>query len=883
MSAYDCFTPVLDLLSGRGGRRRNRGAQALTSNGESGATEAATLPLTAHGEAGRGGAEGAPSEAAQLAIQNHTERVQKARIEELEARVSATLHAAVARSQRIAELEEEVRQGKKNEIRIRELELAVQETAREASARAERVRALEAELAHNGGLNNDPAANAALQDAMRTAKELLGTREDLMLDNGTIMTLREAVDEVQLSRAGVSAPIADLIGKLVVALKWPMALRERLAIAEQTVNDQKRIQDDTLKELHGMQQQKALDETGLRKAEAEVNDLRQQLAKAREVTEDAVTKLKSLETASHVEEMQLLQKQRALEATRREEAEARTRDLEARLVDANKAIAASEARNLSLLDEARTEGMQEFQRQREENEEGRRQAEEQAFALRAMLGDAQQQLDESVARQKLLREAHEEEVRRLRKQHQEIEAKKQQSEADVRQLKERLTHAESRATRLSMEQQEALDSVVKPFQEDVRKLREQHDDSEQKRREVEHEAKELKKRLQAAEKSIEYAEKQSRADAVRSDEITRDLQNRLNAAEVAAQATASQQRALLGEVHEEELTKLQKRRAAAEQEKERALQQAAELRTHLVNVEQAAAEAATRQKIALHQQHDDELKALQKKQAAAEASKDLAELQARELRQRLAAAESATNQVGAAREDAPTAAPATGVPISRRPVATSGSLGVPASPGTGPTSSFDSAAADSLSHWLAAADQAAEKLKETQTAADRPDFPRFIPTHQVAETKLELDHRLAAAERALGSVKTSVNVSRDDAAPHSSPLRSVEMRSSNPGALGPRLGGSSNFSRAKASPHSRQGIGSSSAIATPVSTASRAGYRQPPSAAATRLSAAGPATAPGPVYGATAPGASRGTPTVALRAGQPSPKTTTRPLYNGGR
>merc|ERR1740123_1806878 len=125
------------------------------------------------------------------------------RIQELESRVTATLHAAVDRSKRIKELELCVEEGKARDQRIKELEEAVEETMEEANARGDRILELENILASRGGLS-DATASAVLQDAMNFAEQMLENREEeLSLDGPGSECLKEAVDAVKRSKPQV--------------------------------------------------------------------------------------------------------------------------------------------------------------------------------------------------------------------------------------------------------------------------------------------------------------------------------------------------------------------------------------------------------------------------------------------------------------------------------------------------------------------------------------------------------------------------------------------------------------------------------------------------------------------------------------------------------
>jgi len=146
-------------------------------------------------------------------------------------------------------LEAIVDKGRQRDQRIKELEVAMDKCAREATARAEHIKDLEDAIAKQRE-SDDPAASAVLQDAMTFADQMLSSREELVVDSRSVLQLRESVDQIRRVQPKVEAPVAELINRLVTALRWPLALRQRLAKAEQEVKEHRAIQDAKEKETH---------------------------------------------------------------------------------------------------------------------------------------------------------------------------------------------------------------------------------------------------------------------------------------------------------------------------------------------------------------------------------------------------------------------------------------------------------------------------------------------------------------------------------------------------------------------------------------------------------------------------------------------------------
>lgn len=317
---------------------------------------------------------------ASLCQASHVQRVQSARISELEARVAATLRAAVDRATRIRDLEVTVEQAKGRDDRIKELETLVQETTHEVEASQERIRQLEVALAGREGA--DPAAQAILDDAMRFAEQMLEGKEDLAIDGKSARLLQEAIMSVQKSRPDIDQPVAELISRLVSAMRFPLILRQRLANAEQTVKEQKEIQDQTRGELRELRHRHELDSLAKEQAEGEARTLRRQLALAEEAAQEANTRLQALE----MDELTGRKGRNVLEDVQRTQAEAE--QLRNGLANAEASLKESQARLAAIPVVPSDQELAALQRRHEEAEKLREAAEERASKLGKQLADA---------------------------------------------------------------------------------------------------------------------------------------------------------------------------------------------------------------------------------------------------------------------------------------------------------------------------------------------------------------------------------------------------------------------------------------------------------------------------------------------------------------
>lgn len=626
-----------------------------------------TLRLSTEEEAQRWAAE--LRDAAQLASRVHlrsaasVSQVQRAhgeRVAQLEARVSATLHAAMARTHRINELEAVVAQGKARETRIRELEVAVEATAREAIQRAERVRELENALLDKGVNPADCASAALLEDTMRLAEQVLGSREEVVLDGGTVQGIREAVEEVRRKRPAVTEPVADLVGKLVTGLRWPLALRDRLARAEDTIKEQKAVQNATESELRELITKHDAESTKRMSAETEVAALKGQLAIAETAAMDAVDRLKCLEAETRVEEMRMLRDQRNVDAEKLKDAESEASELRRRLEDADRFAVEAQERQRELHDDAREEALHV---QAADLQQERLEAEAEAKALRERLGDAEAALDEAVDRQQISEKAYREELQ---------------------ELKQSCATAQEQRARIAVESEgidEALRSGEGGDASELALLREQRAETESKLRGAESRARELEHLLAEAEESLDLNSDRGRAELQERHqqemlalhaEAVEAVQLKDQAAEEARRysqmvETATQQRDELHEKHrtvEDSLRFMKDRHNTAEAERDLARQQTQELRRRLVDAEQGASKSKEDQRRALKEgsheedlrdthaeQQDIQLQDLHNMCADAERQREEAEEQVRRLRSDLVVAQQDAQEALRRRED----------------------------------------------------------------------------------------------------------------------------------------------------------------------------------------------------------------------------------------
>jgi len=580
-------------------------------------------------------------------LSDDSQRAQNARIAELEARVSATLHAAVDRSKRIKELEATIEEGRERDLRIKELEEAVQESMQEASVRGERIRELEEVLASRGGVP-DAAASAVLEDAMRFAEQMLENRqEELAIDGEGAQGLQEAVEAVQRAKPAVDGEVAELVSQLVAALRWPLVLRRRLLNAEQTVKQQKELQDSTLRELHDLQQRHTDSEREKRRVEAEVASLSRQLEIAEKTAEEAVGRLEEIHNATEGEYPKL-QDQQQLEEAKRVQAEALSSELRDRLAAAEAAAEAAAAKEKAVLDAEHRKELDALHQRHADTEIQKQMAETQATELRQMLVVAERNADEAVARQKeVLEKAHAEDLRTFQQLCAAADAQRDDAEERATELRKQLLTAEQAIDAAATRQKELVDQE---YQEELNNLQQHHTMAQSQRDHAELQASELKDRLDAAEQATRQATEQATrqcavvdAKRERAELQAIALKQRLVDAEQAYDKSMRSHKALSDTAHGQEIDELQKRHVLAQSQRDLAEERAAKLSSELVAAQQALDEHAARQREALVASREDDFRAVQLQYAKAEMVISEQEQRARELREKLANAEVASH------------------------------------------------------------------------------------------------------------------------------------------------------------------------------------------------------------------------------------------------
>lgn len=576
-----------------------------------------------------------------------SQRAQSARIAELEARVSATLHAAVDRSKRIKELEATIEEGKERDARIKQLEEAVEETMQEASARGERIKELEAVLASRGGVP-DAAASAVLEDAMQFAEQMLENRqEELAIDGEGAQGLQEAVEAVQRAKPAVDGDVADLVSKLVTALRWPLVLRRRLVDAEQTVKHQKEIQDHTLRELQNLQQRHETSESEKAQVEAEVISLKRQLTMAERTAEEAVGRLEEIHNSTGGEHL-TLQDQRPMEEAKRTQAEALSRELRDKLALAEKAVEESTARQKEELDALHQDEVQALQRKHDDTEVARKAAQEHAEELRDMLVVAERNANKAVAEQREeLERAHADDLAALQRLREEADVQRRDAEERSNDLRRQLELTEQAIDAAASQEKRLLDEQ---HEEELLRLRQEQQQAKDQRDDAAQKALELEARLQAAEQAAKLAADQVSLQTVDADKRREfaelqaiALKQRLVDAEQAFDESMKSQKALKDSAHDQELQDLHERHALARKERDLAETRAAQLSDELLAAQRAADTQVAEKYEALDAVREDEVTAVRKQHAKAEAMIGEVEMRANELREKLASAESALN------------------------------------------------------------------------------------------------------------------------------------------------------------------------------------------------------------------------------------------------
>jgi len=587
-----------------------------------------------------------------LAQVGQVQRAHQEKVAMLEARVSATLKAAVERTQRINELENLVADGKKRDFRIKELELVVEEKSFEASKQGQRVKELEAALTKKGVNPNGVSSYGALEDAMRFASQMLGNGQETLMDGGTAARLKEAVEQVQRAKPAVDAPVVELVQRLVSALRWPLALRTKLATAEQTIIEQKEIQERTYKELKVLENKSQIEGMEKKQSQAEAQSLKQKLVQAETIADAAkrqveeLTKkyqeaLSDLDTGGKGDELSMLREQRDVEAAKRQEAEAQSQELRANLVEAERLAQEAEERmtTLSLTENSRDVEIERLRTQQALTEAQKQQAEVNARLIREKLATSQQALAEAVSKQKLFADAHEEEMKGLRERVEAAEVCRTNAEEDSTILSGRLAAATAQVSKGTAQAQA------------VQHLQEEQTKQEARRREAENHAKELKELLAAAEKAnTESLERQrnqlkeahshelrgvydEHAKAVKEKDAAgvkaSELRTQLAAAEKAAEQAANDQKQLMDAKHQEELNAMRDMHSETEKSKANAEAALEELKDKVQAAEEAAKEAVQKRQETLQGEHAKEMAKLRERNAAAEQRREQAEARVR--------------------------------------------------------------------------------------------------------------------------------------------------------------------------------------------------------------------------------------------------------------
>mmetsp|Transcript_76022 Transcript_76022/g.180907 ORF Transcript_76022/g.180907 Transcript_76022/m.180907 type:complete len:534 (+) Transcript_76022:90-1691(+) len=283
----------------------------------------------------------------------------QARIEQLEKRVNATLKEAVSRAQRIQELEVQVKEGhEQRQKQIQDLKANAEQCAKDVSTKAkkvadlreqekevseqvktheQKVATLEAELAAEG------TSKAALKGVLNTVQDMVTSAQEHGVEESDPILLRTSADKVQEALPKTDTAVTELMEGMASALRWPTALKKRLAAAEQSASEHRKLQDASMQQLEDLKKQ--FDQERIQKEEAETRaaDLQKQLAIAQEAANEASEKLLALEDTRAKETMQLKQQIEVAQAA----ADANTAKLEDALAVKDevmqKEIAAAEA------------------------------------------------------------------------------------------------------------------------------------------------------------------------------------------------------------------------------------------------------------------------------------------------------------------------------------------------------------------------------------------------------------------------------------------------------------------------------------------------------------------------------------------------------------
>lgn len=535
----------------------------------------------------------APAVAHAAASPTREQRTHNVRIAELEARVAATLHAAVERARRIRELEAAVQDNKVKDARIQELGLLVDSASRQSMRRAERILELEASISTAGEQTLDPEAQELFEDSMRFAEQMLLDREDLALDGDSTLRLRQVVQSVKETRPVVNKQVADLISRLVSALRWPLALQRRLADAEDTVRELRMLQDTTRGELRHLQEHQALQDT------------------------------------QAAEELQSLQEQLAQTEQQSAKAEVSAMQLRAALQDAEQAADAALAQQRAILEETHAEDLQKLRELSAAVEEQRGQAELEANELRRELvavesraEEAQHQLDAKLAVQ----------LDRLKAEQDEADSARREAANEAERLREAVAVAQAETADRNEQMQE------------LQCLRVRNLEIESRRQQSENDARELRRMLEEARRSTNsIIQPKEELDKKRDDELESIRRRNLVAEEELRAADAKRRKALEDAWPvDEELARLRTRHLGAEVRSQKAEEQAREMAERLARAERTASEAVIHERRVLDTQHQDELRRVRERHRQSELAVDEVEMRASEFRERLVNAEAAT-------------------------------------------------------------------------------------------------------------------------------------------------------------------------------------------------------------------------------------------------
>mmetsp|Transcript_43096 Transcript_43096/g.99244 ORF Transcript_43096/g.99244 Transcript_43096/m.99244 type:complete len:545 (-) Transcript_43096:126-1760(-) len=257
----------------------------------------------------------------------------QARIEQLEKRVNATLKEAVSRAQRIQELEVQVQEGREQrehrQKTIQELKATAEQGAKEVSAKAKQVAELresekqaaqevKAKEAAAASLAEELAAKGtnkeSLQGVVNTVQDMMSSVQETGVDDADPIRLRASAQEVEKAMPQTDKDVTELMEGMVSALRWPNALRKRLAAAEQAARDHRMVQDASAQQLEDLKAQ--FDKERLQKEEAEARavEFEKQLAIAQYAANEAAEKLLALEDARVKETTELARQIQVAEA-----------------------------------------------------------------------------------------------------------------------------------------------------------------------------------------------------------------------------------------------------------------------------------------------------------------------------------------------------------------------------------------------------------------------------------------------------------------------------------------------------------------------------------------------------------------------------------------